>query len=147
MMDINEIRIRKDGKWYADETVEMFRRNILNILASNIDRDAAGQYIIRMGEEEFPLVVEDAPFFANGIYEKEGQLTLRFYDLQEMPLNQPMKLYLKEDVPYLSYRWPGDTKLSRGIYYKLSDYFQISGNNIFIVPPGSSLKSWILEVG
>jgi len=135
MMDINEIRIRKDGKWYADHTVEMFRRNILNILASNIERTDNGDYFIRMGEEEFPLVVEDAPFFANGIMEKESQLTLRFYDLQEMPLSQPIKLIIKDDIPYISYRWPADTKLSRGVYYKLSDYFQFEGDDVYIVPP------------
>lgn len=134
-MDINEIRIRKDGKWYADRTVEMFRRNILNILARNIERTDNGDYFIRMGEEEFPLVVEDVPFFANGIMEKERQLTLRFYDLQEMPIIQPIKLILKDDIPYISYRWPGDTKLSRGVYYKLSDYFQFEGDDVYIVPP------------
>lgn len=145
-MEIKEIRIRKDGKWYADQTVEMFRRNILNVLARNIDYDGDGQYFIRMGSEEFPLVVEDVPFFANGIFEKDGQLTLRFYDLQEMPLDKPLKLLLKDDVPYISFRWPGDTKLSRGIYYRLSDYFQIIGDNVYIVPPGTNLDSELLEV-
>lgn len=144
-MDINEIRIRKDGKWYADHTVEMFRRNILNILASNIERDADGQYIIRMGTEEFPLAVDDVPFLANGIYDKDGQLTLRFYDLQEIPLDHPLKLILKDDIPYITYRWPGDTKLSRGIYYRLSEYFQFVGDNVYIVPPGTRMEQEPLE--
>lgn len=138
-MEIREIRIRRDGKWYADNQVEMFRRNILNILARNIVRDENGQYLIRMGEEEFPLVVEDVPFFANGIYDNNGVLTLRFHDLQEMPLDKPYKLYFKGDVPYISFRWPADTRLSRGIYYKLSDYFQTVGDDVYIVPPGVSL--------
>ena len=32
---MNEIVIRKDGKWYFNDA-EMFRRNIVNVLAVNI---------------------------------------------------------------------------------------------------------------
>lgn len=133
-MDYQEIRIARDGKWYFGDA-EMFRRNILQILAQNINRDETGSYYIMMGQEINPLIVEDVPFLATGIVEEKGRpIKLVFHDLQEMELNHELKLYLYDDVPYISYRWPADTRLSRGVYWKLSDYFDFRGDEIYIVP-------------
>lgn len=46
------------------------------------------------------------------------------------------KLTLKGDVPYIDFRWDADTRLSRGVYWKLSEYFEFKGEEIYIVPPG-----------
>lgn len=135
-MDIQEITIKANGKWYFGEA-EMFRRPILNILASNINRDEEGNFYIKMGEDINPIIVEDAPFLATGIMENEDRtFTLVFHDLQEMPLNRRMKVTLKEDIPYIDYKWTADTRLSRGLYWKLSDWFEFAGNEIYIDPPG-----------
>ncbi len=135
-MDIQEITIKANGKWYFGEA-EMFRRPILNILASNINRDEEGNFYIKMGEDINPITVEDAPFLATGIMENEDRtFTLVFHDLQEMPLNRRMKVTLKEDIPYIDYKWTADTRLSRGLYWKLSDWFEFAGNEIYIDPPG-----------
>ncbi|MDO4540107.1 MAG: hypothetical protein Q4B48_03235, partial [Syntrophomonadaceae bacterium] len=77
---------------------------------------------------------------ATAIMEQEAELTLRFHDLQEMKLTQPVRLYLKGDVPYISFRWEADTRLTRGVYWKLSDYFDFrtgpdGEEEIYIVPP------------
>ncbi len=134
---MNEIVIRKDGKWYYNNA-EMFRRNIVNLLSVNIDKQEDGNYIIAMGDEVSEIDVEDVPFYATGIQESEGGIfTLIFHDLQEYELNQELRLYFKGDVPYISYRWPADTRLSRGIYWKLSDYFNFRGDEVYIVPPGT----------
>jgi hypothetical protein len=136
-MDYQEIKIARDGKWYFGGA-EMFRRNILQILAKNINRDETGAYYIEMGSECNPLIVEDVPFLATGIIESEEQpIKLVFHDLQEMELDHELKLYLRGDVPYISYRWVGDTRLSRGVYWKLSDYFEFRDEEIFIVPPAA----------
>jgi hypothetical protein len=135
---LNEIVIRRDGKWYYNNA-EMFRRNIVNLLAVNIDKQEDGNYIIAMGNEVSGIDVEDVPFYATGIQETEkgGGLKLIFHDLQEYELTEELRLYFKGDVPYISYRWPADTRLSRGIYWKLSDYFSFRGDEVYIVPPGS----------
>ncbi len=139
-MDIQEITIRADGKWYFGGA-EMFRRPILNILASNINRDGEGNYYIKMGVDVNPITVEDVPFLATGIIENEDQtFTLVFHDLQEMPLNKRMKLTLKDDIPYIDYKWVADTRLSRGLYWKLSDWFEFAGHEIYIDPPPSGPK-------
>lgn len=135
-MEIQTITIRKNGKWYFGQA-EMFRRNILNILASHIKRDEAGNYYIEMGEEKNPLVVEDVPFYAIGVaQEDDGRIKLVFHDLQEMLLDREMKIIFKGDVPYITFKWEGDTRLSRGVYWKMSDYFHFRGEEVYIVPPG-----------
>lgn len=133
-MEQQEIRVKKDGKWYFGQA-EMFRRNILNVLATNIQRDETGEYYIQMGEETNPLVVEDVPFYATGIVEHERPMKLVFHDLQEMLLDHEIKLYFKGDVPYISFRWEADTRLSRGVYWKLSDYFDFRGEDVYLMPP------------
>ncbi len=136
-MEAQEISIKKNGKWYFGPA-EMFRRNIVNVLASNIQREEDGSFCIRLGNDYNPLTVEDVPFYAAGILEEEGTIKLVFYDLQEMPLDNEKKLTFKGDVPYIDFRWEADTRLSRGVYWKLSDYFDFRGDEIFIVPPGAN---------
>ncbi|MDD4803072.1 MAG: DUF1285 domain-containing protein [Syntrophomonas sp.] len=131
---IQDITIRKNGKWYFGQA-EMFRRQILNVLAVNLHRNPDGNYFIQMGDDENPVIVEDVPYLATGILEDEKQMKLVFHDLQEMPLDHELKLYLKGDVPYITFQWEADTRLSRGVYWKLSNYFELRGDEIFIVPP------------
>lgn len=135
MSEGQEIRIKNNGKWYFGPA-EMFRRNIVNILASNLHKEDDGSYIIKLGQDTNPVVVEDVPFYASGIVEEDGRVKLVFHDLQEMPLDSEKKLTLKEDVPYIDFRWNADTRLSRGVYWKLSEYFEFRGEEIYIVPPG-----------
>jgi hypothetical protein len=138
-VDLTEIIIRKDGKWYFGNA-EMFRRNILNILASNIHKEDDGSYAIKLGDDINPITVEDVPFLAVGICEENGFFKLVFHDLQELILDHEFKLTLKGDVPYISYKWPADTRLSKGLYWKLSDYFDFRGDDVYIVPPGVEKK-------
>lgn len=133
MVETQDITIKKNGKWYFGQA-EMFRRNILNILARNLEREEDGSYYIRMGNEVNPIIVEDVPFLASGYQEDETGIKLVFHDLQELPLDQELRLYLKGNVPYISFRWEADTRLSRGVYWKLSEFFDFRGDEIYIVP-------------
>ncbi len=134
-MDMQPITIRKNGKWYFGEA-EMFRRNILNILAQNINKAEDGSYYIQMGQDNNPLTVEDVPFYATGYVENEdGSVKLVFHDMQEFTLLRELKLTIVEDVPYVSYKWNNDTRLSRGVYWKLSDFFDFRDEEVYIVPP------------
>lgn len=131
---VQDITIRADGKWYFGQA-EMFRRQILNILAKNMHRREDGSYYIKMGQEENPVIVEDVPYLASGIREGDVHIILVFHDLQEMVLDHELKLSFKGDVPYISYQHEGDTRLSRGVYWKLSAYFEHRGDEVHIVPP------------
>ncbi|PKM77294.1 MAG: DUF1285 domain-containing protein [Firmicutes bacterium HGW-Firmicutes-15] len=131
---IQDITIKENGKWYFGQA-EMFRRQILNVLATNLHRNPDGSYYIQMGDDENPVIVEDVPYLATGIMENEKPIKLAFHDLQEMILDHELKLYFKGDVPYITFRHEADTRLSRGVYWKLSDYFEFREEEVFIVPP------------
>ena len=131
---VQDITIKENGKWYFGEA-EMFRRQIVNVLAKNLNRKPDGSYIVQMQEDENPVIVEDVPYLATGIMENEIPLKLVFHDLQEMVLDHELKLYFKGDVPYISFKWEGDTRISRGVYWKLSEYFDFRGEEVYIVPP------------
>ncbi len=133
---VQDITIKANGKWYFGQA-EMFRRQILNILAKNMCRRDDGSYFIKMGQEENPVIVEDVPYLASGIKDSEMPITLVFHDLQEMILEHEIKLFFKGDVPYISYQYEGDTRLSRGVYWKLSEYFDHRGDDVYIVPPSA----------
>lgn len=133
---IQDITIKNDGKWYFGQA-EMFRRQILKILATNMHRREDGSYYIKMGQEENPVIVEDVPYLASGIKDNEIPMVLVFHDLQEMVLDQEMKLIFKGEIPYVTYRHAGDTRLSRGVYWKLSQYFDCRGEDVYIVPPSA----------
>lgn len=128
------ITIRKNSKWYYGD-VEMIRRPILNILARNINRDENGKYCIQMSHDFCEITVEDVPFYAVGIKDDIRPMVLVFHDLQEMPIDHELKLTFKGDVPYISFRWEADTRLSRSMFVLLSDYFDVRGDEVFIVPP------------
>ncbi len=131
---VQDITIKENGKWYFGQA-EMFRRQILNVLATNLHRNSDGNYYIQMGDDENPVIVEDVPYLATGILENERPIKLAFHDLQEMALDHELKLHLKGDVPYITFQWEADTRLSRGVYWKLSQYFEFRGDDVFIVPP------------
>ncbi len=129
-----DITIKADGKWYFGQA-EMFRRQIVNVLARNLIRKEDGSYAIKMENDENPVLVEDVPYLASGIVENEFPLRLVFHDLQEMVLDHELKLYFKGDVPYITYKWEADTRLSRGVYWKLSEFFDYRGDEVYFVPP------------
>lgn len=134
-MDLKAITIRKNGKWYFGDA-EMFRRNIVKILASNIYKLDDGSYCIKLGDDVNPIAVEDVPFYATGIEEQpDGKIKLVFHDLQELLLDEELELTLKGDVPYIDYKWKADTRLSRGVYWKLSEFFDFRAEKVFIIPP------------
>lgn len=129
-----DITIKKNGKWYFGQA-EMFRRPILNVLARNINRNPDGSYYIQMQDDCNPLIVEDVPYLATGVMENDLPWKLSLHDLQEIVLDHDYRLFFKGDVPYISFHHEGDTRLSRGVYWKLSDYFDFRGEEVYIVPP------------
>ena len=131
---IQVITIKENGKWYFGQA-EMFRRPIVNVLAKNLNRKSDGSYFVQMDNDENPVIVEDVPYLATGIMENEIPFKLIFHDLQEMILDHEFKLYFKGDVPYISFKWEGDTRLSRGVYWKLSEYFDFREEEVYFVPP------------
>ncbi len=134
-MAVQEIRIKNDGKWYADDRI-MFRKSIVKLFAINLKKDEQDQFHIHLNQETFPVAVEDVPFMAMEAYIDGGAIVFIFYDEQEMRIEVETPLVFKGDVPYLSFKWDNDTRLSRSAFWMVSDYLVERENQVFLIPPG-----------
>lgn len=133
-MELREIRIKRDGKWYAND-VEMFRTNILNIFVNNMERDGNGQYYIAMNQETFPLVVEDVPFMAVKAFVYEGSILFKLHDEQELIIDSVTPIHFEGDTPYLTLRWENDTRINRSAFWMVANFLREKGDRIYLVPP------------
>lgn len=133
-MELSEIRIKRDGRWYANDA-EMFRLAIVNIFATHLERDEEGGFLIRLGEETFPVVVEDVPFTAVEAFLRDGEVVFRFHDRQEMTVGKPVPVTFKADVPYITFHWNNDTRLSRSAFWQVSDLLREEEGGVYLIPP------------
>ncbi|NLW45425.1 MAG: DUF1285 domain-containing protein [Syntrophomonadaceae bacterium] len=134
-MSVQEIRIKNDGKWYADDRL-MFRKPIVKLFATNLMRDENYQYFISLGQETFPVVVEDVPFLATDAYVDEGAIVFVLYDEQELRIEKEVPVVFIDDTPYLSFRWENDTRISRSAFWMVSNFLVERDNQVYLVPPG-----------
>ena len=134
-MSVQEIRIKNDGKWYADDRL-MFRLPIVNLFATNLVRDENGQYLISLNQETFPVVVEDVPFLATDAYVDEGALVFVLYDQQELRIEEETPVVFVDDTPYLSFRWENDTRISRSAFWMVSNLLVERDDRVYLVSPG-----------
>ncbi|NLM21070.1 MAG: DUF1285 domain-containing protein [Peptococcaceae bacterium] len=112
-----EIFIDKNGQWYADGVL-MTRKDIVKLFASHLRKESDNQYYIVWQNQWYPVQVEDVPFFVQSVTEQDGQLMISLYDGREMPLPSG-KMIIKNNIPYITLFWPGDTKLSHAAYNEL----------------------------
>ncbi|NLL53234.1 MAG: DUF1285 domain-containing protein [Peptococcaceae bacterium] len=116
-LPVPEIFIDKNGQWYADGVL-MTRKDIVKLFASHLRKESDNQYYIVWQNQWYPVQVEDAPFFVQSVTEQDGQLMILLYDGREMPLPSG-NMIIKNNIPYITLIWPGDTKLSHAAYNEL----------------------------
>ncbi|NLB18407.1 MAG: DUF1285 domain-containing protein [Syntrophomonadaceae bacterium] len=133
-MSIQEIRIKNDGKWYADDR-EMFRKPIVNLFATHLEKDEIGGYYIQLEKETYPVLVDDVPFTVVNAAIVDGAIVFVFHDEQEIRLDTKTLLSFTGDTPYLSFRWENDTRLNRSVFWMISRYLEENGDQVFLVPP------------
>lgn len=154
ILDAPQIRIGKDGVWYADG-VPAVNKQIIQLFASHLQRDDHNHYTIEWQNQSYPVEVEDVPFFVVSLAfrgeeagdpgEESGEESpgpvIRLYDGREMPL-PPGKIVVKKGVPYISLLWPEDTKLSRAAYAELCTHAIERKGRYFIQYAD---KEWLVE--
>jgi hypothetical protein len=120
-MLLKEIRIKRDGKWYANDA-EMFRKPIVNLFAKHLERDAFTESTIPLEPGDISVVVEDVPFTVVDAYIEDGSIIFIFHDEQQMSIHEATEIMYKGDTPYITFKWLDDTKISRSAYWMVSDY-------------------------
>lgn len=135
-----ELYIDKDGLWYADK-VQMIRKEIIELFASHLQRDAQDNYHIDWQNQLYPVQVEDVPYFVQSLTEQAGQLTVHLYDGREFPFPSG-NIMIRNNIPYISLFGQRDTKLSRPAYSELcKNLIERAGN--YLIRCGEN--EWLVE--
>lgn len=115
---IPEFVIDKDGRWFTDGVL-MVQKKIITLFAEHMQKDEQGKYAIKWQGINYPVQVEDVPFWVDKLEQEGDALTLHLYDGRKVPMPDG-PIWMKNDAPYLSVFWERDTKLSQHVFSILS---------------------------
>ncbi|RJP67523.1 MAG: DUF1285 domain-containing protein [Candidatus Abyssobacteria bacterium SURF_17] len=117
-----ELRIDAEGRWYH-EGIEIAREDIRKFFSRHLARRDDGEYYIQIGEDEAPVIVEDAPFLVVRVERNtHGGLTLLLSDGSTEPLAPETIMFKDSNVPYCMVRTNMEARFSRPAYYQLAEY-------------------------
>jgi hypothetical protein len=129
-MKKSPLRIDKEGRWFFDDE-EIIHRKTYLLFSRSLARDESGRTILRIGREQCPVEVEDAPFVVRTlefILADGGELKsiwLHLNDETREPLNQETLRIGPENVPYCRVRsGEFEARFSRGAYQLLFPFIQ-----------------------
>ena len=117
-----ELRIDREGRWFH-EGVEIVREDIRNLFSRHLARQHDGSYCVRIGRDEAPVIVEDAPFVVVRVMsDARDSLTLLLSDGSVEPLDGRTLTFRNPNVPYCRVRNNLDARFSRPAYYQLAEF-------------------------
>jgi hypothetical protein len=129
-MNLSPLRIDKEGRWfYGDE--EITHRKTYLLYCRHLTRDESGRIILRIGQEQCPVEVEDVPFVVKTldfILSDKGKLKSIWLTLNDETREQlnPGTLHIGlVNVPYCQVRGGVfEARFSRSAYQLLLPYIQ-----------------------
>jgi len=129
-MNRSPLRIDKEGQWFFHDE-EITHRKTYLLFCQNLTRDESGRIILRIGQEQCLVEVEDAPFVVKTldfVLSDGGELKsiwLILNDETREQLNQATLRIGAENVPYCRVRaGKFEARFSRGAYQLLLPYIQ-----------------------
>jgi hypothetical protein len=119
-----ELRIDREGRWFH-EGVEIVREDIRNYFSRHLVRDENGGYVVRIGDDECAVTVDDAPFV---VVRVEGspsdRLSLLLNDGGRVLLEPRTIEFRQSNIPYCRVRGGLDARFSRPAYYQLTKFIE-----------------------
>lgn len=110
----------------------MVKKEIIKLFASNLKKDARNNYYIEWQEKNYPVRIEEVPFYVRSVTVDSDHVLLELYDGREFPLPPGKSIVLKNSVPYLSLFSSCDTKMSPRSYSELCENVSERGGRYFI---------------
>jgi len=119
-----ELRIDREGRWFH-EGVEIVRDDIRSHFSQHLARNKDGGYVVRIGNDECPVVVEDAPFVVSRVVkEPNGGFSLLLSDCGAEPLDVKTLEFKESNIPYCRVRNGLEARFSRPAYYQLAEFIE-----------------------
>ena len=124
-----ELRIDREGRWFH-EGIEIAREDIRNYFSRNLVRDDNEGYLVRIGNDECAVIVEDAPFVVVRVEASPSNtLSLLLNDGGRVPLEPQTIEFRRCHVPYCRVRGGLEARFSRPAYYQLSEFIEHDEEN------------------
>lgn len=134
------ISIDKEGNWFY-QGQQIVNRQVYLLFSQNLERDASGRYILRIGEETCPIAVEDTPFvvtdialLSQGEPAKES-FNIRLNDETDEVLDLETLLVGKDNVLYCAAKQGKfSARFLRPSYYRLAEHIVQETEDRFYIP-------------
>ncbi len=118
-----ELRIDGEGRWFHGG-IEIVRKDIVRLFSAGLKRLDNGSYVVTVGNDEAPIVVEDAPFVALRVEAHAGGLRLLLSDDSRETLLVETITFRDGNIPYCLVRGNLEAKFSRQAYYQLAQFIE-----------------------
>ncbi len=134
------LRIDKDGRWFF-EGEEITHRKTYLLYARSLALDESGRIVLRVGREECPVEVEDAPFVVKSLESVSSApdgveaIRLALNDESREELDPETLRIGPDNVPYCKVRDGAfEARFSRNAYQLLIPYIHHDekGNRFFL---------------
>jgi len=125
----SKIRFGRDGRWYADgEPITNDR--IAALFATHLRREADGRYVIRMGDEQATIEVEDTAFVIVGLsVTPDGDVLVELNDHTTERLDPSTLVAGTDNVLYCRVKDGSErARFLRPAYYQLAPYVVQQGS-------------------
>lgn len=136
----SHMRIAADGRWYHEDG-EITRPAMVRAFASLLTRDDAGRHWLVTPFQRLAIAVEDAPFIATDMVERDGALAFRLNtdDLVLAGPDHPLRASGDPDIPalYLGVRHGCEARLNRSTYNQLAEHALARGENWTVESQGA----------
>jgi len=130
----SEIRFGRDGRWYADG-VAVANQRIADLFSQHVCRRPEGGYMLRIADEQAPIVVEDTPYVVTTVrLDSDRSLWLELNDHSRERLD-PLTLAIGAgDVLYCRVKGGSEpARFLRPAYYELARHCAVSESGSFVL--------------
>ena len=139
----SEMRIAADGTWFHQGS-RITRPAMVRAFSSLLLRDEAGTYWMVTPTQRLTVEVEDAPFIAVDVTERDGALAFRL-NTDEILLagpEHPLRATGDPEVPalYLAVRHGLEARLNRSTYAQLADIALAQGGDWCVSSQGAQFS-------
>ena len=136
----SQIRFARDGCWYADGE-RITNSRIADLFSRHVQRGGDGRYVIRMGDEQAVIEVEDTPFVVvASAVDAAGEIVVELNDHTSERIDPATLVVGQDQVLYC--RVKGGTERARFLrpaYYQLARHITEAEPGRFVVRVGTAV--------
>jgi uncharacterized protein len=130
----SEIRFGRDGRWYADgRPIENPR--IADLFSQHVQRRPDGGYMLRIADEQAPIVVEDTPYVVTGVdIDSAGVVWIELSDRSRERLDPHSLVVGADDVLYCRVKDAAEpARFLRAAYYQIAPHIRATAPGAFAI--------------